>query len=439
MRVIRNNASDQAELFNEFFYDQFSCPSTYDIPFEPLDEPDKEFYISRFGVLKLLQNINSNKAAGPDGIHGKILKNCATSLALPLSLLYNKCYNIGSIPNEWKSANVVPFHKKGDKSLVENYRPISLTCLVMKTFEICIRDEIMARCSHLINGKQHGFLPEKSCTTQMIPYVEDFAFSLNKSSTIDVVYFDFAKAFDSVNHDIILSKLKTQYKISGKLLKFITAYLKDRTQCVVISGTKSSSKPVLSGVPQGSILGPLLFVLFINDLPDCVSSETKIALYADDTKIWRNIVNYDDHEALQKDISSLLAWANANKMKFHPNKCTILSLTYKRPPNMLTFSYKNHQVVSIETFKFPFYYYLGHICLYYVKSEKDLGVYVNSKLKWSEQCKALLTKANYKLGLIKRTCAFTNNSTQRRSLYLALVRSQFEHCSVIWRPLDMEY
>ena len=237
--------------------------------------------------------------------------------------------------------------------------------------------------------------------------------------------------------------MKTQYKISGKLLQFITAYLKDRTQCVVISGTKSSSKPVLSGVPQGSILGPLLFVLFINDLPDCVSSETKIALYADDTKIWRNIVNYDDHEALQKDISSLLAWANANKMKFHPTKCKILSLTYKLPPNILTFSYKNHQVVSIETFKFPFYdrfpYCLGDICLDYVKSEKDLGVYVNSKLKWSEQCKALLTKANSKLGLIKRTCAFTNNSTQRRILYMALVRSQFEHCSVIWRPLDMEY
>ena len=149
-------------------------PNDY-LPPSPNDS-DNEFYISRFGVLKLLQNINSNKAAGPDGIHGKILKNCATSLALPLSLLYNKCYNTGSIPNEWKSANVVPVHKKGDKSLVGNYRPISLTCLVMKTFEVCIRDEIMARCSHLINGKQHGFLPEKSCTTQMVSYVEDLAF-----------------------------------------------------------------------------------------------------------------------------------------------------------------------------------------------------------------------------------------------------------------------
>ena len=113
---IRNNASDQAELFNEFFYDQFSCSSTYDRHFEPLvQESEKEFYISRFGVLKLLQNINSNKAAWPDGIHGKVLKNCATSLALPLSILYNNCYNIGSIPAEWRSANIVPVHKKAIK------------------------------------------------------------------------------------------------------------------------------------------------------------------------------------------------------------------------------------------------------------------------------------------------------------------------------------
>ena len=370
---------------------------------------------------------------------------CSFSLALPLSLLYNKCYNTGLIPNEWKAANVVPVHKKDDKYSVENYRPISLTCLVMKTFEVCIRDEIMSRCSKLINGKQHGFLPEKSCTTQMVPFVEDLAFSLNNSSRIDVVYFDFAKAFDSVNHDIILRKLKTQFNISGKLLRFITAYLKDRTQCVVIGGAKSSLKYVLSGVPQGSILGPLLFVLFIGDLPDCISTETNIALYADDTKIWRNIVNYNDHEVLQKDIDALLSWSNVNKMNFHPNKCKILSVSYKRPQNMMVSSYRDDKenVITVQTFNFPFYdrfpYCLGDICLDYASSEKDLGVHITSKLKWSEQCKAIITKANSKLGMIKRTCAFTNSSIQRRVLYLSLVRSQFEHCSVIWRPLDVEY
>ena len=149
------------------------------------------------------KSINVNKACGPDGISGKNLKNCAGSLAYPLSLLYKLSYNSGIIPQEWKLANVVPVFKKGSKNLVENYRPISLTCLVMKIFEKIIRNELMIRCSDMINPNQHGFLPDKSCTTQMITFTESIAFALNHSIRTDVVYFDFAKAFDYVNYDII--------------------------------------------------------------------------------------------------------------------------------------------------------------------------------------------------------------------------------------------
>ena len=356
-----------------------------------------------------------------------------------MSLIYNKCYLTSTIPNEWKSAFVVPVHKKEDKSCVENYRPISLTCLVMKTFEVCIRDELMSRCNHLINFQQHGFLPEKSCTTQMVPFIEDLAFSLNKSYRVDIVYFDFAKAFDSVNHDIILEKLKNCYNIKGKFLRLILSYLKDRTQCVVIGGVKSNSKSVLSGVPQGSILGPLLFVLFINDMSLCINPPTKIALYADDTKIWRIIECYNDHIALQQDIDSLLSWGNTNRMVFHPNKCKILTISNKNTNRWLTFS-DNNKIIDI--FQFPFFdrfpYCLGETCLDYVKSEKDLGIYINGTLNWSEHCKVLATKANSMLGLIKRTCDCTNNSKQRKILYLSLVLSQLNYNSVVWRPFDQK-
>ena len=277
---------DKAELFNDFFKDQFSEGSDYDIDIDFSNDHLNDIQFNYCKIYKLLKNINANKAAGPDGIHGKVLKSCAGSLAYPLSLLFRLSYNTGHIPAEWKMANIVPVHlKKGAKDSVENYRPISLTSLVTKIFEKVIRDELLAKCENKLNEFQHGFLPSKSCTTKMIPFADSLSISLNDRVRCDVVYFDFSKAFDSVNHDIILWKLKHQFKIDGRLLKFFVNYLQHRSQRVVINGEMSSLRPVTSGVPQGSILGPLFFVLFINDMTACVSEGTNIALYADDTDL----------------------------------------------------------------------------------------------------------------------------------------------------------
>ena len=214
----------------------------------------------------------------------------------------------------------------------------------MKIFENIIRDELMHKCEHLLNDNQHGFLPQRSCTTQLVTFNDSLGVSLNDNIRTDVIYFDFAKAFDSVNHDIILRKLRDKFAINGTLLKFLVNYLENRKQCVVIGGAKSGLKNVTSGVPQGSILGPLLFVIFINDMINSISLGTNIALYADDTKIWRKIENWSDHDILQKDINNLYEWSVNNKMKFHPQKCKVLIV------NM-------HESNSIWDIIFPFQSY----------------------------------------------------------------------------------
>ncbi len=421
----RNNPHDQAEIFNEYFQEQFSEASNYNVDIDYSNDMVNDIDFSTSRIRKILKDVNVNKSAGPDGIHGKVLKNCREGIVYPLSVIFRISYNIGQIPAEWKLANVVPVHKKGPKTAVENYRPISLTSLVMKVFEKIVRDELLAKCRDKLNHNQHGFLPQRSCTTQMVDYIDSLSTSINDNIRTDVVYFDFAKAFDSVNHDIILMKLKHEYEVDGTLLKFIADYLKDRKQHVVIGGAQSGLINVRSGVPQGSILGPLFFVLFINDMSECIQEGTSIALYADDTKMWRKIINWSDHEILQRDIDALHSWAQRNKMKFHSKKCKVLSVSNKATEGNVW-----SKVLPLQTFD----YTLNGVELEFVRSEKDLGIVVTSDLCWEEYILALCTKASSRLGLMKRTLRFIKDRKQKRAFYLALIRSLFEHGSIIWCP-----
>ena len=412
----RSNKTDQCESFNKFFCDQFTEASSYSIPINlPTNVSPENF--SFYDVYNFLRRVKPNKAPGPDAISGHVLKNCAIALSTPLTLLFNMSYSQGQLPPDWKTAHVVPIHKKGRKDDVENYRPISLTSLVMKIFEKCLRHVIYEKCRDLITTKQHGFMPERSCTTQMLAYIDHLAVNHNLKIETDVVYFDFAKAFDSVNHDTILSKLKQQYEIKGHLLRFIREYLKDRKQCVIIDGNFSSFSPVLSGVPQGSVLGPLLFVLFINDIVNEIDPDTNVLLYADDMKIYRQINSQLDRHTLQSDINSLEQWACTNKMRFHPGKCKVL---HCRMQNQSPSNYC---------------YTMAGTVIECSDGERDLGVVVVPTLKWNKQHRALLSKASQKLGLLRRNCSFSKNIFHRRTLYLCMVRSQFEHCSQIWRPV----
>ena len=248
--TIRNNPEDIANLFNQHFYNQFSDSSNYDIDIDFSNDPFSELTINESCIYNALKQMNPNKSRGPDDIGGLLLKNCARSISYPLTIMFNTSFKTGSLPTEWKMANIVPVFKKGDKACIENYRPISLTCIVSKVFEKCIRDELLTHCNELIHDTQHGFLSHKSCTSQILPFSHDISLGLNFCGLIDVVYFDFAKAFESVNHDIILHKLKYQFGIHGHMLKFIKEYLRGRKQRVLVNGKFSTTLDVKSGVPQ---------------------------------------------------------------------------------------------------------------------------------------------------------------------------------------------
>ena len=411
----RSDGIDKCELYNKYFCDQFSEKSNYNCEIDLNCVISDNYWITSSKVKGYLRQIKPNKAPGPDSISGHVLKHCSDSLSFPLSILFNKSYRTSTFPDDWKNANVVPIHKKGLKNDVANYRPVSLTSLVMKIFEKCIRDEIYSLCKDKITPNQHGFLPNRSCNTQMVPFVNSLSLTLNCKGQSDVIYFDFAKAFDSVNHDIILRKLKNSFNIDGLLLNFVKNYLKDRKQRVIIQNQFSSFAPVVSGVPQGSILGPLLFVLFINDLCDVLSPDTNVYMYADDTKIWRKIDSESDQQMLQLDIDKLYYWSLQNKIRFHPNKCKVMHVTLKHKP-------------------YSFSYYMNGQALESVTSERDLGVIVSHNLKWNMHHNTILSKARQKLGLLKRTCSFSKNPKSRKILFLSIVRSQFEHCSPVWRP-----
>ena len=261
--TISSDTKTNADMFNKLFYEQFSEPSMYDtdICFSTDNEFDIDFNPSR--IKALLDAINTNKACGPDEIPGIVLKTYSNSnsLVLPLSIIYKLVYNTGSLPLQRKLSNIVPILKKGDSKIVSSYRPVSLLCIASKIMERIIHDEMLLKVGSLIDKRQHGFLPNKSCATNLTILIEDVTKSLHNNVGTEIIYFDFAKAFDSVSHDIILHKLKTKFNIDGRLLKFLQDYLKHRKQRVIIDNMASEVLDVHSGIPQGSILGPLLFIL----------------------------------------------------------------------------------------------------------------------------------------------------------------------------------
>ena len=277
---------------------------------------------------KLLRNINTSKAQGPDRIPNLVLKTCAHQLAPGLAIIFQRSVDAGTLPSDWRNANIAPVFKKGDVHLAENYRPVSLTCVTCKLLEHIICKHMLDHLdrNRILTSLNHGFRSGYSCETQLVTTVHDLLTKYDVGAQVDVAILDFSKAFDTVPHKKLLHKLD-QYGINGNINSWLCDFLTNRQMRVVVDGVESKAVPVASGVPQGTVLGPILFLCHINDLPDSVKSTVR--LFADDCLLYCAIKSRADHNTLQKDLSNLEAWAATWGMRFNAKKCYILSINQK--------------------------------------------------------------------------------------------------------------
>ena len=366
------------------------------------------------GITKLLKNLNPYKAQGPDNISPRILKELADDIAPLLLLIYKKSLETGEVPPDWRSANVSPVYKnKGLKSSPENYRPISLTSVCCKILEHIITSSIMqhAEAKNILYPLQHGFRKNRSCETQLIEFVDDISKNLQDGHQTDILIMDFAKAFDKVNHSLLIHKLN-YYGIDDQTTSWIQNWLEDRQQTVVLDGASSEAVSVDSGVPQGSVLGPALFLFYINDLQSRLTS--KVRLFADDTIVYLTITNGNDSNILQEDLNKLGQWEKEWCMQFHPDKCNVLTVTNKT--RQFNSSYQLH----------------GHT-LEAVTSAKYLGLTFTNKLQWDQHISNITNKASKTLGFLRRNLKIPSIRIKEQA-YQTLVRPLVEYASTVWDP-----
>ena len=419
---LKHDEKEMSNICNKYFHLVFNRPTENEVMPEMdtvCDEDISNIEITAEMVKTKLVGLNRFKGSGPDNIHPHVLKETASSVCFPLSTIFKDSLQSGETPDDWRKANITPIFKKGDRNDPANYRPVSLTSQVCKVMESIIRGQLFEhlKSKNLLSEEQHGFREGRSCLTNLLTTLEDWTSMLEDGDCVDVAYLDFRKAFDLVSHKHLLLKLE-KHGVNGQILNWIKAFLENRKQKVVIRGCESDELDVLSGVPQGSVLGPILFLIFINDLPNCTTCP--VCLFADDSKIYCRVPKVNNvkpelegaHEALQKDLDELQKWAEKWKMSFNVNKCKIMHLG---------FGNVNHE------------YNLNGTVLTETVEEKDLGVLIDNKLNFARHFRGIVARANRMIGLMKISFESIDKK-MFEPLYNTMIRPLLEYCVHAWSP-----
>ena len=413
---------EKAALFNNFFVLQcqpFQNLSVLPNFFLRTDKEIHSFDISEEEILNILTSLNANKAHGPDNISVNMIKLCGTDLAAPLKLIFDNILKTGIFPKQWKRAHVTPVHKKDNKQLIKNYRPISLLPIFAKIFEKIVFKNLYNHLvkNDLITKNQSGFRPGDSVTNQLILLVHKILESFDCTENLEVrsVYLDMSKAFDKVWHEGLIFKLK-QNGVKGNLLRLFENYLCNREQRVVLNGMSSNWGQINSGVPQGSVLGPLLFLVYINDLEEGIKSEIKF--FADDTSLFSIVKDPKiSADELNHDLKLINDWAFQWKMSFNPDPT--------KPAEEVIFSNKREQRAHPPLF-------FNDTQVKQVNEHKHLGLTLDSKLSFGSHIKEKIAKARKGVGVIKYLSSYVPVKTLDQ-IYKMYVRPHLDFCDVIYQ------
>jgi hypothetical protein len=379
---------------------------------------------SPYLVNKAIKKLRTKAKGGPDLIPPIFFTKCALWLSPIIAELFQLCFNSGFMPLIWSTANISPVFKKGDPTDPSNYRPIALTSVLCKLMESIIKDQLMTHLlTHkLISKQQHAFIIKHSTATNLLECINDWTAAIQAGKCVDVVYIDFCRAFDSIVYSKLLCKLKT-FGIGGNLLLWIGAFLSNRTQRVCVENCYSYVSCVKSGVPQGSVLGPIMFLLFINDIDRVCNNSSTIKLFADDLKIYSifdiSVMYNSSINYLQDTINRVCLWAAEWQLCINIRKCSALTV---------------HSSLSVSKRS----YFINGEMLQYVDPVTDLGVLIDGRLSYKNHINSIVSKALNRIGILFRGFLCRDLYFLRKA-FVTYIRPVIEYCSVVWSPCFKKY
>nr|CAH7747916.1 unnamed protein product [Callosobruchus chinensis] len=354
-------------------------------------------------IMKVSKKLKPKPSSGPDRIPTYIVKDCIGAFAKPLCKIFNISLNEGIFPDCWKSSRVCPIFKNGKVNNVQNYRPISLICGFSKLFEMIIYE--------------HGFMSKRSVTTNLCSFLNYLSTAVDQQLQVDIIFMDFSKAFDQINHSLLLQKMN-KFGFSNNLVKFFHSYLTGRNQFVEYNGFKSKSYITTSGVPQGTNLGPLLFLIFVNDINHIITVEKQ--MFADDLKIYSLIRSQESSKQLQENLQRIVDWCQMNDLKLNTSKCKVMSVTRKQSTVLYDYKIENDILARVQ-------------------EAKDLGITFTSDLSFYKHIDQMVRSATRMLGFIIRNCKSFTNIDALKTLFYTLVRSVVEYGCIVWSPIYTTY